>query len=156
MRGSFVPQSPVRRIVQLLRLPASDRRALVLAAGLVAGVRVALAVLPFQRVLRAADRRATSRSNRAPDEAYRLRTIWAVETAARALLPAGPCLSQAIVADMLLRRSGYASELHIGVAHGPRGELRAHAWVESNGEVVIGGAESPSAYSAFPRIRPLP
>jgi hypothetical protein len=126
------------------------------AAAQVAGVRLALAVLPFQQVLRLADRRAAPRSKRVPDHGYRSRTIWAVETVARALLPAGPCLSQAIVADMLLRRRGYPSVLRIGVAHGARGELRAHAWVESDGEVVIGGAKSPAVYSAFPIIRPLP
>jgi hypothetical protein len=39
----------------------------------------------------------------------------------------------------LLVRQGYPALLHIGAAKGEGGQLRAHAWVESEGRVVIGG-----------------
>jgi hypothetical protein len=41
---------------------------------------------------------------------------------------------------MLLARRGYPALLHIGVAKGKEGQFQAHAWVESEGKVVIGGA----------------
>jgi hypothetical protein len=121
----------------------------------VSSVRAALAVFPFRRVLAAADRLASRGPRGVGDPIEKDRIMRSVETAARHLLPAGPCLSQAIVADVLLRRRGFPSDLHIGVARGPDGEMRAHAWVESNGEVVIGGSESPVDYTALPDPRRL-
>jgi hypothetical protein len=146
----------VRQLVRFLRLPRRDKRALTSAAALVALTRAALWVLPFRTVLATADRLAGNSRARPLDDLERNRMIRAVETAARALLPEGPCLSQAIVVDLLLRRRGYPSQLKVGVAHGPKGELRAHAWVEADGEVVIGGAESRTDFRPFPHLRQAP
>jgi Transglutaminase-like superfamily len=49
-------------------------------------------------------------------------------------------LNQALATQMLLARRGYPALLHIGVAKGKEGQFQAHAWVESEGKVVIGGA----------------
>jgi hypothetical protein len=38
--------------------------------------------------------------------------------------------------------------LHIGVAKNEDG-FQAHAWVERNGQVLIGGANSPQEYKRF-------
>ncbi len=150
------PPSPfrLRRLLRFIRLPGPERRALSGAAALVVMTRLALSVAPFRKVVAVADRLAKPRRSPATNDAGRQRMIWAVEAAARNLLPAGACLSQAIVADTLLRRRGYPSQLHLGVAHGPKGELKAHAWVESDGEVVIGGDESPAEFRPFPLMRP--
>jgi hypothetical protein len=37
-----------------------------------------------------------------------------------------------------MRWHGYAANLHLGVAKGKQGQLEGHAWVESEGKVVIG------------------
>jgi hypothetical protein len=50
------------------------------------------------------------------------------------------CLNQALAAQMLLAQRGYPALLHIGVAKGKEGQFQAHAWVESEGKVVIGGS----------------
>jgi hypothetical protein len=50
-----------------------------------------------------------------------------------------------LAAQFLLSRRGYASRLRIGVARGPNDGLRAHAWLESDGMVVLGG----SGFEAF-------
>jgi hypothetical protein len=52
-----------------------------------------------------------------------------------------PCLTQALVLDSYLRRAGYPSRIALGVARGSQGELEAHAWVESDGVIVLGGEE---------------
>jgi hypothetical protein len=66
--------------------------------------------------------------------------VWAVETAARHGFPSATCLTQALAVQVLLARRGYPAILHVGVARHDK-ELKAHAWVESEGEVVIGGFE---------------
>jgi hypothetical protein len=44
--------------------------------------------------------------------------------------------------QILLQQQGYPASLQIGVAKGRDGQLEAHAWVESQGQVVIGNLEN--------------
>jgi hypothetical protein len=67
------------------------------------------------------------------------RLTWAVETVSR-FVPAATCLTQALAAQVLLTRRGRAARLHIGVSKAEGRKLEAHAWVESQGRVVIGGS----------------
>jgi hypothetical protein len=64
-----------------------------------------------------------------------------VETASRRTPGLKTCLAQALAAQVLLTRRGYPALLRIGVAKGERQQLQAHAWVESEGKIVIGGSE---------------
>jgi hypothetical protein len=64
---------------------------------------------------------------------------WAVEAAARRI-PKATCLAQGMAMHVLLRRLGEPSELRMGVARNSNGQFEAHAWVETQGLVVIGGA----------------
>jgi hypothetical protein len=50
--------------------------------------------------------------------------------------PGAKCLATALVGEALLRASGHEPELCIGVAL--EGGFRAHAWVESGGQAVVG------------------
>lgn len=67
-------------------------------------------------------------------------------------VPRATCLTQALTAQILLKRYGHPAELKIGVARGKAGELQAHAWVTSDGVVIIGGdeAELTQQYATFP------
>src|SRR5438309_451978 len=69
------------------------------------------------------------------------RVVWAVVVASR-YVPMSTCLTQALAAQVLLARRGYSAHLHIGVAkEGAEAKLKAHAWVESDGKVLIGSSE---------------
>jgi hypothetical protein len=68
-----------------------------------------------------------------------------VEAVGRRLLGDKPCLTQALVAQRFLRQRGYDTTLRIGVAKDGR-ELLAHAWLEREGRVIIGGGASPVRY----------
>lgn len=46
------------------------------------------------------------------------------------------CLPRAVVGDRLFAANGYRTRIHLGVAKSE--EFEAHAWVERDGEVVIG------------------
>jgi hypothetical protein len=72
--------------------------------------------------------------------------VWAVRLASR-YVPRATCLVQALATQSLLGRNGHAGEVHIGVALDPKLGFRAHAWVESRGEVLIGGSEELDGYS---------
>jgi hypothetical protein len=78
---------------------------------------------------------------------------WAVRVAS-SYVPKATCLVQALAAEWILARCGYASRLHIGVARaepsGGRG-LDAHAWLECGGRVLLGGAGADRYQDLFTR-----
>jgi hypothetical protein len=80
------------------------------------------------------------------------RIAWAVRVARR-YVPAATCLSQALAVRTLFRRQGYPAQLRIGVTKGERGQLEAHAWVESEGKIVIGGSQDLARYTPLPSLQ---
>jgi hypothetical protein len=85
------------------------------------------------------------------------RIEWAVERAARRVPGAQHCLTQALVAKLLLARRGVPTELRIGVTKGPSGPLKAHAWLESGGVAVFGvPATGLQEYTQLPRLDSTP
>lgn len=112
-------------------------------------VRFALWLLPFpmaRRLLENASRYCSRlAANRQPVEQY----AWAVAAVSR-LVPGGDhCLSQALAVQTFLARRGYGCKIRFGVQRLPGVPLTAHAWVEHNGVVLIGG----DYLSRFVRLR---
>jgi len=129
---------------RVLRLPPADRRLRVEAFVLVAIAHVAVRVLSFATVRRLVAWAARPASARPPVRPAAVRR--AVEAAARAL-PGSTCLMTGLAAHVLLARGGRPSRLSIGIA--PESKLRAHAWVESRSEVVVGGRARPGYRPVF-------
>jgi hypothetical protein len=119
----------------LRSLPAADRALLARSAAWLVRCRVALWTRPYAdvrgRVIAWGDRRVDAGA--APG-----RVAWAVTHAAR-IVPGASCLTQALAADVLLRRAGERPELCFGVALGA-GDFEAHAWLELDGRVLVGEA----------------
>ena len=111
-------------------------------------IRGALSISSFRTVVRALRRWANRMpSSGVADRVYRKRIVWAASAVARRLLPERPCLTQALVVQFLLRRRGdETATLHIGVAKDETRGIAAHAWIERDNEVIIGGAASPEQY----------
>jgi hypothetical protein len=132
----------MRRLNKFLHLPSADRRLLVNSLWLIGAVRLGLWLLPFPRLRRVLTSlsKATSKLNEGDPIVIR-RVAWAV-TIASGYIPRATCLTQALATKVLLARSGQPAALRIGVSYGACGEFIAHAWVESNGDVVIGNENS--------------
>ena len=73
----------------------------------------------------------------------------AVKISSRYMLGETKCLAQALTMQVLMIQSDYSSELRIGVAKGKGGEFEAHAWVESQGEIVMGYLKDLSRYTTM-------
>jgi len=148
------PPANLTPLQKLCQCSWAERRDLALAfaaAGIVFGV---LRTCSFRRVLRFIDRYVAARAEEGLDEEAERRLLWAVEAATRRVLPRRPCLTQALVARLLLaRRGAQPTTLHLGVARRLDGTLGAHAWLERNGAVLIGGDASTATYSV---LRPDP
>jgi transglutaminase superfamily protein len=120
-------------------LPATRRTLLVQALTLVVAARVGLKVLPFSLVRRCLTQLAKPRTVVVSTQAELQDVIWAVEVIGRHLPAYGTCLTQALAAHVLIGRSGLKSDLRIGVTRNQRGNFEAHAWLEKDGTVIIGG-----------------
>lgn len=140
----------IGRFVERLR----DWPLLMKAALLMVAVRVGLSVLPFatlRAILRALASGAPGQVPAAVDAA---RTVWAVETVGRHVSVVGTCLVQALAAHVLLARAGHESNLRIGVTRGSKGAFTAHAWLEREGTILIGG-DWAKHYVPMPALRGL-
>jgi hypothetical protein len=116
-------------------LSPGERSLLLRTVLLVAFLRAALCLLPFVRLKDYLARRAAHHPIRQDIPVAHL--VWAVRTAA-AYIPRATCLTQALAAKYQLERSGHCARIHIGVAK-ENGQFRAHAWLECEGETVLGG-----------------
>ena len=114
------------------------RRALPEALAAVVVVRLGLGIVPIAAWRRLSDRlrrRANLTAQRRP---LPKDLAWAIRRVSRAI-PHATCLTQAVAAQLVLAHHGYQSELRIGVARTASNGLRAHAWLESDHLIVVGG-----------------
>ncbi len=118
----------------------------------VAWVRLALWRWPFASVRMRAARRRLGRTRYNPERAaaadpYVL--AWAVRAAAHRV-PRASCLTQALALESLLADEGLTAEFRIGVARRADGSFEAHAWLERDGQVLIGGVPDLERFAVMP------
>lgn len=129
------PDTNVRLLRKLRSRSPGERSLLLRTAVVVAFSRAALFVVPFVRLKDYFARRAMNHPIRKDVPVAHL--VWAVRTAA-VYIPRATCLTQVLAAKYQLDRSGRPSRIHIGVAN-ENGRFLAHAWLECEGETVLGG-----------------
>jgi hypothetical protein len=125
---------------KFLGLDWQERCLLLQTALVVMSVRAALGLLAFKQVNELVSQRAMR--PRAMRNISKARVIWAVRTAS-AFIPGSTCLTQALAAKYQLERCGLNTQLHFGVAKKEDGTLLAHAWLQCDGEALIGGEIAP-------------
>lgn len=142
----------MKRLRKFHHLPSTDQRLLIEAALLLGAIRLGLWLLPFQVLRRILTRATRATTELQADQAFIGRVAWAVALASRYVPAASLCLTRALAAHALLARRGCLACLRIGVVRGEEGELQAHAWVESQGRIVIGGLKDLSRYTPLRAI----
>jgi Transglutaminase-like superfamily len=128
-------------IAKAARLPGADRVLLVQALVSITIARLGLLVLPLATVRRIV-RAITRAASRLPMENRRAldRIIWAVAAAGKRAPIGTTCLASALAGQALLDRHGYSTLLRIGVKRNETGAFAAHAWLEHEGKVIVGGS----------------
>ena len=135
-----------RSLASFLRLPGTEQRLLIRAAITLVIAKAAVKTMPLgdaRRTVTRLQRRRVPAPSPSPE-----RIGWVVATAGRIAPGLRNCLVQALAAEALLIRAGYACELKIGAAKTGTDELTAHAWVERDGTILVGAFEAN-------RFRPL-
>jgi hypothetical protein len=125
-------------LVRLAKLSAADRCLLLESLLLMILVRAGLAVLPFPTLRRALARLAGWIPSKGPSRVERI--PWSIRMGRRYLGRAASCLVQALSAQVMYARAGVAAQVRLGVRRNDNGSLLAHAWLEREGVVVLGGA----------------
>lgn len=64
-------------------------------------------------------------------------------------VPFASCLTQALATQTLLRLKGQKSYLKFGIDKDESEKLIAHAWIEIDGKIIIGGSADISRYSVL-------
>ena len=125
-------------IPRFLATSGSDKLFLLRCFAVVAAVRLCLSLLSYRILIRWLPK---AHGTPATDRDALRRVGWGVRNASR-LVPRASCLTQALAAQFLLARSGHESRIRIGVAKDATGKFLAHAWLISDGRLVIGGRSS--------------
>ena len=124
---------------------------------LVAATRVALLVLPVRRVRWIVHGLVGSRTALRVEKRVSLDELVRFVTLGSRCSPVGStCLTVALVAQALLKRHGYESRFCIGVRRSEDRAFAAHAWLEREGQVIVGGPPSVVAtYKVLPDVEGL-
>jgi transglutaminase superfamily protein len=128
----------MKRINKFIQLTLAEKSLLFRCAGAVAFSTVGLRIFPWHRLqsvlLKIAGRQTRQlHSSRPTVEQIK----WAVRASSH-FIPKATCLPQALAAQYLLVRCGYAADFQIGIARNQGGKLEAHAWVVGENQTVIG------------------
>jgi hypothetical protein len=146
-------KSWTRRIRKFLTSSGADKRLLFRCLWVVLATRLGLSLFSYKTV-RGWIPDGARNEVATPETLQRIR--WAVRGAAR-VVPRASCLTQALAAQFVLARLGHPSQIQVGVAKDPSGRLLAHAWLISDGRVVIGGsARELARYSLLPGVDASP
>lgn len=140
----------MRRLQSFLRLPARERFLYLRTWLLLFRIRLMLWVLPYRRWRQIAAHMIRVENERQLDRPQVNQITRAVRVMSK-YVPQASCLTQALAAQTLLANEGQRSQLRVGVTQNS-GKLEAHAWVQIDGRVVIGGRESVVRFSAFPTL----
>ena len=134
------------QIRKFLKLNQPERWLLLKCASLLGAIRVTLWLLPFSLARRLFNW-ASRRSPKLAASPVAIEQIaWGVEVVSGFVPGATHCLTKALAAQILLVRRGYPAQLYFGVLRQSKTHFIAHAWVESNGVVVVGGPDVEKNY----------
>jgi hypothetical protein len=115
-------------------------------------VKAGLYLLPFDRLRQWMARFDEPACQPADMEEMRA-IIEAIERIGQVLAPLRiNCLPQALVGHRLLGRKGFDVQLKIGVLKNRGDRLAAHAWLEYQGQVMLGDLRNLGQFTSFPSL----
>ena len=141
------------KLSRFMARPLADKLLFFRAAVLLAVCRIGLAVVPLPMMRRVLAVLAWCPMRRRRRGVTAREVSWAVATASRLVPGADTCLYRAFAAEAILRGVGAPAELMFGFGRSEAGDVRGHAWIESEG-LVVTGAEEFERYETVMRVAP--
>ena len=141
----------MKQLRKFKHLTSGERQLLINTFVLLGLVRLGLYLLPFQTLQRIIATISQVKSEHQQVDPTDLgKIVRAVNISSRYMPGDVKCLARALTTQVLMSRHGFLPELRIGVAKGKEGQLEAHAWVENQGQVVIGQLRNLSRFTPMP------
>jgi hypothetical protein len=136
-------------LVKFLRLKRTEKSLVLRSFLLVLFIRLLLWLVPARLLQRLFTSNPTETGeNSGNDWSEITKIVRSVRSVSR-FVPRATCLTQALAASLLIRRSGQRSELKIGVAKNEQSQLIAHAWLETDGRIILGELPDQSRFVAL-------
>jgi hypothetical protein len=129
-------------LIKYLHLPLRNKRLLIESLLILTVIRISLRLLPYKiisKLITRLDRMIYTNQHTAdtlPDD-----ICWAIIRTGQKIYGKDTCLPLALAGQLQLVLHGFPACTRIGVKINSGGGLIAHAWVELNGNVMIGGSE---------------
>lgn len=135
-------------LIRFLKRPIYQQWLILRISASIICVRVMLRFVPFKRLLGWMQR--SSPLKRVAFDADTAQYLsHNIEVIGNVLIPKGPCLTKALVGRWFLNQIGYETTMHFGVRYGNNQQLEAHAWLEHDGEIVIGNLVDLESYKTI-------
>lgn len=143
----------MKQLRKFLALSVQCRILLGKALILIGLIRVGLWMIPFRRFNPLIQGVITRTRRQEPSNIISVSdVIWAIETASYYFPGKPKCLARALTTQVLLNHYGHTCELRIGVAKTETEGFVAHAWIERDGQVLIGGDYNLSSLTLLPSL----
>jgi hypothetical protein len=134
------------RLRHFFSLPAAERRAYLMMAGWLVGIRLMLKITTFEQITNFVSRRPIATANA---RVVSLARLAAIIQSSGARLP-GTCLSRSLAGAVILARFGYPSQVQIGVSTDK--DFAAHAWLECGGTPITEPYVDASRWKELTRV----
>lgn len=128
----------MNRLHRFLRVPVYKQKLLIQSLVLVCLVRIILTIFPFRYLNSWASFFDLPIGNGSSLDRQVVKEVARSVRASSRCVPYATCLTQALATQTLLRIKGQNSHIRIGVDKDENDNLIAHAWVEVNGQIIIG------------------
>jgi hypothetical protein len=136
-------------VLKFLKLPLAEKVLYAEAFPVVVLTGLILRVVPFRFLRKSLVKRlSTNTLTRPADLAEIQKIVRSVDFFSR-FHPFASCLTRSLSALLLIKFNGEHAILKIGVAKDEDESFKAHAWLESNGRIVIGQVPSTSQYTVL-------
>jgi hypothetical protein len=134
---------------RLLRRPIRQQGLVLEAALTLWAAKTMVRVLSFDRWRRSTQQQYHQHSCPPPRERV-AEIVWAVDRVSQCWSGILTCLPRALAVRSMMARRHWGCRLEIGVARDERGVFESHAWVEHEGEVIIGNVPNLERYAKLP------
>ena len=126
------------KVNKFLSLPFGRKKLLAQSLLLIWLIRIGLWTFSFERLNKWLFSCDSEMSNGKTENWNEIEIISDAVRSSSRYVPRASCLTQAFAVAILLRRRGQHSQLKIGVNKDANEKFTAHAWIEINGQIIIG------------------
>lgn len=139
----------MRKIRNFLILPFQKKKLILKSLLLVWLIRLGLWILPYKLLTKWLDSFGSTVSFNESNDWKLIKEVSHTVKSCAKYVPFASCLTQALATKTLLRIKGQSSKLRIGVDKDENEKLIAHAWIEIDKKIIIGGSPEISRYTVL-------